>query len=255
MISIMEFKSKKKWTWWVILFWLLIWEIGARLLNQEILLVSPFVVFQRLFQLLKDSHNWFLIGASMVRVMSGFLLAMILGVLLAYLAYRWNWFKTLMNPVFYTVKSIPVASFVILILVWVKANALAPVISFLVGLPIFYDQILKALESQNPSLEEMSIVFHISKKKKFRYLTLAQILPYLETACSLAIGFCWKAGMAAEVIGLPDGAIGSQLHEAKVFLDTNSLFAWTLLVIILSSLMDRMVQIGIHKMIKEVLRS
>ena len=121
----MEFKSKKKWAWWVILFWLLIWEIGARLLNQEILLVSPFVVFQRLFQLLKDSHNWFLIGASMVRVMSGFLLAMILGVLLAYLAYRWNWFKTLMNPVFYTVKSIPVASFVIFNSLLASGSAMA----------------------------------------------------------------------------------------------------------------------------------
>ncbi|MBW9212710.1 MULTISPECIES: ABC transporter permease [Terrabacteria group] len=250
----MGHKSKKKWKWWAILFWLLLWEIGARLLNQEILLVSPFVVAQKLFFLLQDGRSWLLIGLSLLRVMLGFLLAMFLGILCAYFSHQWTWFQQLAAPIFYTMKSIPVASFVILVLIWVRAGELAFVISFLMGLPIFYDQLLKALEKQDVFLEEMSVFFHISKKKKFRYITLAQILPYFETACSLSIGFCWKAGIAAEVIGLPNLAIGSELHEAKVFLDTTSLFAWTLLIIILSSAMEYLVQKAVLQVVWEVLR-
>jgi len=44
----------------------------------------------------------------------------------------------------------------------------------------------------------------------------------------------WKAGVAAELIGYPAGSMGEQLYYSKFFLETDTLFAWTVVIIILS---------------------
>ena len=47
--------------------------------------------------------------------------------------------------------------------------------------------------------------------------------------------------MAAEVIGLPNHTIGMHLYNAKVYLETPELFAWTLTVVVLSVLLEKLV--------------
>lgn len=69
---------------------------------------------------------------------------------------------------------------------------------------------------------------------------LPQILPFFRSACAAGLGLCWKAGIAAEVIGLPDGSIGERLYEAKVYLETPDLFAWTLVIVLVSLLFERL---------------
>ena len=63
---------------------------------------------------------------------------------------------------------------------------------------------------------------------------LSQVMPYATTACKLGLGLCWKAGIAAEVIGIPTGSIGEKLYKAKVYLETPDLFAWTIVIIAVS---------------------
>jgi NitT/TauT family transport system permease protein len=50
---------------------------------------------------------------------------------------------------------------------------------------------------------------------------------------------CWKAGVAAEVIGLPSGSIGERLYQSKIYLETAQLFAWTAVIILASVLLER----------------
>lgn len=220
-------------------FWLGVWQLAALLLKQEILLVSPVSVLRCLFALLPTGEFWSAVGFSFSRITLGFLLACLMGTALASLSARFSLAETLIDPLIRTIKSTPVASFIILVLLWVPSRNLSVVISFLMVTPIIYANVLGGLESRDRKLNEMASVFRVSPLRRLRYLTLPQLMPFFRSACASGLGLCWKAGVAAEVIGLPNGSIGERLYEAKIYLETPSLFAWTLVIILVSLLFER----------------
>jgi NitT/TauT family transport system permease protein len=203
-------------------------------LGQDILLVSPTAVILHLFELVQVSSFWRSIGYSFSRIAGGFLLATLMGVLFAIFSYRFHWVEELLAPPIQMIKATPVASFVILTLVWISPQNLSVFISFLMVLPLMYTNVLMGIRSTDEKLLEMAQVFRVPTYRRIRYIYLSQVLPYFRSACSVALGLSWKAGIAAEVIGLPQGSIGEQLYQAKIYLDTPDMFAWTLVIIIMS---------------------
>ena len=69
----------------------------------------------------------------------------------------------------------------------------------------------------------------------------------------MALGICWKSGVAAEVIGLPDGSIGDALYRAKITLSTGELFAWTFVIILLSAGFEKLLLALLDKAVARVL--
>ena len=222
------------------LVWLLLWQLGAMALNQKILLVSPVQVVARLWQLLPQGEFWSAVGFSFLRITLGFLLACVVGTALGVLASRFRVVRDLCAPLMATVKSIPVASFIILVLVWVPSRNLSVVISFLMVAPIVYQNVLGGISNMDHKLTEMADVFQVPFARRLRYLYLPQVAPFFRSACAVGLGLCWKSGVAAEVIGLPDGSIGERLYEAKVYLDTPDLFAWTLVIVLVSIAFEKL---------------
>ena len=220
--------------------WLLLWQLGAMALNQKILLVSPVQVVARLWQLLPQGEFWSAVGFSFLRITLGFLLACVVGTALGVLASRFRVVRDLCAPLMATVKSIPVASFIILVLVWVPSRNLSVVISFLMVAPIVYQNVLGGITNMDHKLTEMADVFQVPFARRLRYLYLPQVAPFFRSACAVGLGLCWKSGVAAEVIGLPDGSIGERLYEAKVYLDTPDLFAWTLVIVLVSIAFEKL---------------
>lgn len=220
-------------------FWLGAWQLAAMALKQEILLVSPVSVLRRLLELVPTGEFWGAVGFSFSRITLGFLLACLAGTALSALSARFSPARALIAPLVSTVKSTPVASFIILVLLWVPSKSLSVVISFLMVTPIVYANVLEGVESMDRELSEMASVFRIGPLRRLRYLTLPQLMPFFRSACASGLGLCWKAGVAAEVIGLPDGSIGERLYEAKVYLETPDLFAWTLVIVLISLLFER----------------
>ena len=225
----------------VLVFWLAIWQIVAVAINQDIVLTSPIQTIQMLFSLAQLREFWVSIGLSLLRIFVGGALAFTFGSLLAYLSFRYKLVKLLFEPLISTIKSIPVASFVILLLIWVRTPYLSISISFLMALPIIYVAVLEGLLGTDQKLIEMANVYQIHGWHRVKAIYLSQLMPSLKTATSLAMGFCWKSGIAAEVIGLPTFSIGEHLYNAKVYLDTPALFAWTLVVIVMSVLGEKIV--------------
>ena len=135
-------------------------------------------------------------------------------------------------------KTIPVASFIILALVWFSSRNLAVLISFLMVFPVIYTNVLNGIIQTDRELLEMAEVFSVAAGRRIRYIYLPQVMPYLRAGCSVALGLCWKSGIAAEVIGMPKGSIGERLQQAKVYLDTADLFAWTLVIVVVSLLFE-----------------
>ena len=170
----------------------------------------------------------------MSRIIEGFLLGTSVGCLLAALASRFAVAEVLLMPYMAAVKSVPVASFVIIALIWLSSSQLSVFITFLIVLPVIYSNILKGLQSTDRKMLEMADAFGVPVIRRLIYIRLPQIKPYLMSASSVAMGLAWKSGVAAEIIGIPDGSIGESLYFAKVYLNTPELFAWTLTIVILS---------------------
>ena len=239
-ISPADMKRKQGLRLWAVLFWLCVWQLGSMALGSEILLVSPLRVLQRLGQLAATALFWRSVGVSLARIAGGFLLAMCAGVMLAALAARFRAVRELLAPAMLTIKTVPVASFIILALIWFSSRTLAVFISFLMVLPVIYTNTLEGIDSADRQLLEMAQVFALPAGRRLRCIYLPQVMPQLRAACTVALGLCWKAGVAAEVIGMPVGSIGERLQQAKVYLNTPDLFAWTLTVVLLSLAFERL---------------
>lgn len=220
--------------------WLLLWQLASIAVGLPLLLPSPLAVLLRLGQLCTGADFWLTVASSLLRILLGFLLGVLFGTALAGLCWRFRLIDALARPLLGVLKSTPVASFIILALVWVKTTWLATVISFIMVLPLIYANVREGIDSADRQLLEMAQVFRLSRRKTFRYCYLPAILPFFLSAISSALGFAWKSGIAAEVLGRPARAIGSQIYDSKIYLETPDLFAWTLVVILLSVLLERL---------------
>lgn len=220
--------------------WLLLWQLASMAVGLPLLLPSPLAVLLRLGQLCTGADFWLTVASSLLRILLGFLLGVLFGTVLAGLCWRFRLIDALARPLLGVLKSTPVASFIILALVWVKTTWLATVISFIMVLPLIYANVREGIDSADRQLLEMAQVFRLSRRKTFRYCYLPAILPFFLSAISSALGFAWKSGIAAEVLGRPARAIGSQIYDSKIYLETPDLFAWTLVVILLSVLLERL---------------
>lgn len=232
-------KNKGKIKIWAVAVWLVIWQAVSMWIGQEILLVSPVTVLSALIKMMGEGRFWLSVVFSLLRIIGGFFLAVVAGIVLASLAAVFQKVQEFLEPFIVTVKSIPVASFVILILVWVSSRNLSFVISFLMVFPIIYTNVLDGISHMDIQLKEMADIFQIPVARRIRWIYLSQIMPFFRTGCSLGLGLCWKAGVAAEVIGIPQNSIGENLYNAKIYLDTAELFAWTMVIICISVLFEK----------------
>ena len=104
--------------------------------------------------------------------------------------------------------------------------------------PVVYRNVLEGIRGTSRELLEMARVFRIPLSRRLRGVDLPQVLPYFRAAADTALGLSWKAGTAAEVIGLCSGTIGERLYTAKVYFQTADLFAWTAVIVLLSILFE-----------------
>lgn len=246
-------KKNKKMKLWPIMFWLLVWQAASVFVGQEILLASPAAVFKRLLTLMTEPDFWQSLLFSGLRIGAGFLLGAAAGIAGAALASRFRMAEELLSPLVAAVKAVPVASFVILILIWVSSKNLSVVIAFLMVFPILYANMRNGLKELNTDLAEAAEIFQIPWPVRLRWIVLPQLYPYIRTGCSLALGLCWKAGTAAEVIGIPNRSIGEHLYQAKIYLDTPGLFAWTAAIVCVSFCLEKVILKGMDLAEKRML--
>lgn len=225
----------------IALFWLGIWQAASMLVGKPVLFASPLDTAKALLELVPTQGYWASVLGSLVRIAVGFTLALVLGLLLGILAFRFPLVRDLVSPLLTLMKSVPVASFIILVLVWFGAKQLAVIVALLIVFPLIYFSTLSGLQSTDPGLLEMAQVFRVSGLRTARQIYRPALMPYLIGACSSALGMSWKAGIAAEVIGTPLHSIGEQMYLSKVYMATAELFAWTLTVIVLSTLFEKAV--------------
>lgn len=219
--------------------WLLVWQLCWLAVGQDVLLPSPAGVARRLGQLVCTLPFWQQVGLSLLRILTGYLLALALGAALGAFTARSRLADCLLSPALRTVRAIPVASFIILLFVLMSKEHIPTVTSFLMVLPVVWANVDQGVRETDPALLEMARVFRLSPGRVFRHIRLPAVMPFFLAAARTGMGLAWKAGVAAEVLAAPRLGIGRALYEAKVYLESEELFAWTAVIVAISVLLER----------------
>lgn len=237
----------------VAVFWILVWQIVYYIVGSDIIVASPISTFKRVIELGSTAYFWACTLNSILHILCGFLLALIVSIVLAALCSKSKLLYTLFSPIIKLIKATPVASFIVLALFWLSSGV-SSFIAFLMVMPLIFTNLVEGFKNVDPSLLEMAKVYRFSRLKKIRLIYIPSIMPYFVSACSVGLGFAWKSGIAAEVIGLPKTSLGLEIYNAKIYLETVDIFALTAVIIILSVIMEKGFMFLLKKLSNRILK-
>lgn len=230
-------------------FWLAVWSVGCYFANRSLFLPLPYPwdVAKVLWRLMGETAFWSVVGTSLLRVMIGFVMALLVGVVLAMLTTRFAMLHTLFSPLLSVIKAAPVASFIFVAFLWIKTDRMPTFIAFLMVVPLVWENVRQGILHTDRGLLEMARVFRLSRWDRLRQVRLPAVKPYLQAAVTTGFGFAWKAGIAAEILCWPDDSIGYHIAAAKSMLETAEVFAWTAMVVILSVVLERLLRLLLNR--------
>ena len=210
------------------------------LYGQRFILPAPLGVLEALAGLAGTGAFWQTALLSLSRVFGGLLAGVALGTFLAVLTSAFRWADTLLSPAVRVIRAVPVASFIILVLLWVKRDLVPVVIAALMVLPVVWGNVSRGIRETDPKLLEQAGALRFSRLKTVRLVYLPSVRPYFLSAVVTSLGLAWKSGVAAEVLCRPAWAVGTQIVQARDYLETPSLFAWTLVILLLSLTLEKL---------------
>lgn len=223
----------------IIAFWLAIWQLLDVIIDNRLVLAGPIRVAQALVEQIGQPDFWVICGASFGRIALGFCLSFVVGFLLALVSCRHRLFRDFVDPIISLLRTIPVASFIILLLIWVGNQALTVFLAFFIVLPLIYTNMVTGFESVDRQMLEMARVYGLSRWRTFLYIYRPAFMPFLMSSTKISLGMTWKSGIMAEVLATPKPSIGKEMATARTFLDTPDLLAWTVVVMVLSFLFEK----------------
>ena len=215
-------------------FWICVWAFASWRFEQPLLFPSPLSVLKTLISLLGTPQFYLVTANSFFNILSGLIIGVCGAALLAILTFFLPFLKALLSPLMAIVKATPVASFIVLALIFIGSARVPSFITVLIVFPIVWTNLDEGFSMIDPHLLEVSRVYQMPLSRKLRTLYLPSLKPYFLSACKSSLGLAWKAGIAAEIIAMPKGTIGTMIGEAKLYIMTSEMFAWTLTVVLLS---------------------
>lgn len=227
--------------------WIFIWQMFSISIDNKVLLPRPVNVAHSLFYLIEEEYFWKSIFNSVLKIGIGFLLGILFGLVFAVISYKYNKFKNFIEVPIHIIKSIPIASVVILLLIWFSSKNLPILIVLLIVLPNIYHSSLEGLNNINKDILEMSKIFNVKKIKQIKYVYFEGLKGSLVSSLLISSGLAWKSGISAEILGLVKNSIGENIYYSKLYLDTSELFAWTFIIIFLSRIFYLIFEILIRK--------
>lgn len=224
----------------IILIWLIIWQIASSITGLELLLASPFTVLRTLVGMLVDKSFYITLSHSLINIGTGLFAGIIIGIVIGSIAARFKYFKEFMEVPMQLMKSLPVAAFVILLLMWFGSRNVSKIISAMVVIPMITAAITEGIINTDKQLLQMAKVYNMGVFNKIRYIYMTGVYPYLQTQLKVALGMCFKAGVSAEIIGLVTDTIGTRMYYAKMYLLSAELFAWSIVVMAVSYAVEKL---------------
>lgn len=231
----------------IILFWLCIWELCSLFLNTEILFPAPLAVLKALYYMMGKEAFWISVFQSILRVIEGISFSIITGILLGIISGINKFVEELLEPLVVTIKATPVMSVIIVALVWFQSSGVAIFTSILMCFPIIYTNVLQGIKSVDRKFLEVAKVYKVKRIYILKYIYIPSIKSYIVSGVLMCLGLGWKVTVASEVLSTPKYSIGLNLLNAKSILDMEELFAWTIVVVILSLIFENMFKFYINR--------
>jgi len=231
-----RFQWKKALVW---VFYLLLYQILYWIVDQDILLASPLQILGSLGRLIREPAFFLAAGATFARITAGFAVGLLAGTVMAILTFRSKLVEALLMPLIRTIRATPITSFIILALVWIHSDRVPVFIVFLMVLPIVWANINEGIRQVDSELLEMARSFRMTRRRLLRLVYIPSLAPYFMSAAVTGLGMAWKAGISAEVLSTPTQSLGGRIYLSKIYLETPDLFALTIVIILLSLLLEK----------------
>ena len=230
-------------------FWLGVWQVCAFWVDRhvggkgnELLLPYPASVWTALAAMAGTGEFWGAVLTSLGRIALGLAWGVTIGAVLAVLTCASPWADRLLSPAVRVVRAAPVASFILLVLLWTGRNTVPAVISAMMVTPVVWDNLSRGIQAIDPRLLELARCYRFSRWKTAALIYLPSLRPHILSALTTAGGLAWKSGVAAEVLCLPEPSLGQRIYYTKYYLDIPELFAWTAVTVALSMVLERLLR-------------
>lgn len=219
--------------------WLCVWQLTALAVGTDLLLAGPLQTFQAAIRLLANGEVVTTALWSFLRIAGGFVLAYVMALLLAYSAWCHVALEIFLCPALLAIKSTPVVCIVVMLLIWFGAPWVSLCCVLLVVLPATYFAALEGFRALDSQRLRMLKLYRVDSLRQFGAYIWPTLQSYLLASAKMTVGMSWKAGVAAELIGSPAGSIGERIYQAKIVLETADVFAWTIVVVLLAYICER----------------
>ncbi len=219
---------------------ILLWQFAAFRVDNDILIPYPADVLKQLLEIIQSRAFYESVIHTVFRVAKGFGISMICALIFSVLSDRYPLFRQLFAPAQLLTRTIPNASYIILAIIWLGAEGSVAAVTFMILFPLFYNSFINALDNEPSVLKDVDSLYQHSMRDRLLYRTMplltGEILDTGRTAASMGL----KVGVMAEILGAVRIGIGRQLSLSRTYLETDRLLAWTVIIIVISLLFDRL---------------
>jgi len=227
----------------LILFWKLL-----SLRYKAIILPSPELTFMTIKNMIFSGEFWVDISYSFFRVGSGYLISLLVGSSIGIAMGLNEKINKLVKPLISTLQTIPNISWILLAIIWFGLNSKIVIFTIFISiLPIFVINTEEGVKNTDHKLLEMAHIYDLSFWNTLSKIYFPSVKPYLNSAAVITIERAWKIGAMAELLSL-DSGIGAGLYWARNNLETEYIFAWTLILVFLgffsSKLLKKMISMS-----------
>lgn len=215
-----------------------LWAIFSNVINNSIYLPSLKEVFTEFLGIVSEVGFFQSIVSSIWRSVESFFIALvvalILGILSAFNKYIYNF----IYPLLAVIRSIPTIAFILIALIWVNKDMAPILIGTIIAFPIFYELVVSSIIDVDRNLLEMGEIYRISRLSMISNIYAPNICFNILRVFTSTLSLILKVVIAGEVYGQPEYGIGAAIQLEKMNLNTSAIFAWIIIVCIITVLFD-----------------
>lgn len=226
---------------------LLLWTLAARLVGAEIIVPPPERVLFVVWDYLDRSEFWLALGGTVLRVLTGFGISLALSLTLGVAAGVSDSVRALLRPLLATIAALPVLAVILILLIWFGSELVPVVTAVLMTLPVMTEAVIGGIRGVEPTLIEMARLYRVPAHRIVARIQLPSLLPALFSGAAASLGLTWKVVVAAEILAQPIRAVGTEMQDARVMLETASVFAWTVAALVLSAVSQAIFRVAARR--------
>lgn len=237
---------------------IVIWELAYRLtvdvfhIWKSYTFPSPIEVFRTLFLLIGDNTLGIAIIASLKRVVVGYFISLIIGVILGLIIFNFKYLDENLGSLILGLQTLPSICWLPFAILWYGLSEGAIIFVIAVG-SIFAisSSVQSAIKSVNPLYIRAAKTMGASGYKIYTNVIFPAALPGVINGMKQGWSFAWRALMAGEMLSATKG-LGQVLMVGRDIADISQVVAVMLVIIALGLIVDKFVFEKIEKNIRHI---